>query len=1486
MTVEFLVSGSSWTVPSGVTDVQVECLGPGGNGGDGGIGSGLGGSGGGGGAYAKKNSLSVTPGGSVSYQLGAGGSGTDVWFSSSGTVLAKAGANASGTTLGAGGASGSCIGDTVYSGGSGAGTGQNTAGGGGGSAGPTGVGKAGAQGSTASSPGGGGGGSNGGSSSAGTAGSSTGAGGNGTGGSGGGAGVSGGNPGNAGTSGGGGSGGRNSAGSTSNAAGKGGDGGSDTAWDGSHGAGGGGGGGSATTATGGSAYGGDGGAGGTYGGGGGGGGRTGTSGVPGTGGTGGAGLIILTYTAAITSTPGAGSLAITAYSPTVASSVTSTPGSQAVALTGYQPTAASNALSTPGSQAVAITAYSPSVTISYTSLPSSQSVTITGYQPLAESGTSFTVTPGAGSLALTGFIPSISSDAAATPGAGALALTGLQPVAELGYTSAPTAGSLAITAYAPTITSGITSSPGAGALALTGFIPSVSDSDSSIPGTGTLTITGLQPTTAVIWFSAPGAGALTITAFAPSVTSDVLALVGAGSLTLTGFTPTTAATRIWSINSSDTTELALLKAPQAMKGATGNGTTTQESDEFTTPSHMLEFCEPNYKYRVACRLLHSLGYTGQLTVYADFYDRDLSVITPSGNSQAGTNYRTSAAGSDTVQDINFTCTAPAGACYVGFRVSQVWSTTQSNAARAWVAHPRIERAASRELIPDGEVLLGRHVRNAADTTTLGDTDLITEQNPRLIAGLETNGDVKRAIPEAIANSSNILRKSGGGGLYTGPLDATRNAITRSGSTPGSPAEGDIWVDTSTTLNVTKVYVSGAWQSAATLDDGRLAAGLAANGDVNRAIPTGIKTSSSIMTYSGGGTYTGDLAATKNTVTRSGSTPGSPANGDIWVDTSTTLNVTKVYVSGAWQSAATLDDGRLAAGLAANGDVNRAIPTGIKTSSSIMTYSGGGTYTGDLAATKNTVTRATSAPGSPANGDVWVDTSTTPNVTKVYVSGAFQSAASLGADWASTLYSRPTELTDGRITKALTATTGVLKAAVTKTTSFGNLVKDYLIQDSDYWAITESGTWTIDTSSSTVTGTGVDKLSLTAAFKTPTGVNSTTHAVNVSTSSDTYTLFEEIEPGTVYHVSCRRAVSSTFRGQLRVGASFWKRNNVDGSVTLLPENNTIVALDTDYRSAAPGGGVYSVADIKNVIRAPLLGPTGTFTLTSTTSLNTQTVTIQGKVYTFKTTITTADGDVLIGASTVTAIANLVKAINLTGVSGTDYGSGTLRHASVYAQVSTTNTSAMIITANEGVSASAVATTDTCTNGSWGAATLVADSSTLLARFRLAVLWHSTAAGDAYMALPVMRPAFDVGVWSAQYRLSATAALTDTTWTKLFNATALSTGKTLTYDLLLAVKTSAGAAKSFQLRYSIYTAAAYAANPSSPGTPLVGPIITGTYNSAAGASTAYNTIRELLYLSSITVGWVTVVVDINPTTGGGTLSVGPNSGLRVEDDRTRG
>ena len=117
---------------------------------------------------------------------------------------------------------------------------------------------------------------------------------------------------------------------------------------------------------------------------------------------------------------------------------------------------------------------------------------------------------------------------------------------------------------------------------------------------------------------------------------------------------------------------------------------------------------------------------------------------------------------------------------------------------------------------------------------------------------------------------------------------------------------------------------------------------------------------------------------------------------------------------------------------------------------------------------------------------------------------------------------------------------------------------------------------------------------------------------------------------------------------------------------------------------------------------LVRAVGTLTITATTSADTQTCTIGGKVYTFQTTLTDVDGNVLIGANVTAMAANLVAAINLAAGGGTTYAAAMVKSVHVYA---TSAAGVVTVTAKvPGVIGNLIDTTETLTNSAWGAATL--------------------------------------------------------------------------------------------------------------------------------------------------------------------------------------
>lgn len=122
-------------------------------------------------------------------------------------------------------------------------------------------------------------------------------------------------------------------------------------------------------------------------------------------------------------------------------------------------------------------------------------------------------------------------------------------------------------------------------------------------------------------------------------------------------------------------------------------------------------------------------------------------------------------------------------------------------------------------------------------------------------------------------------------------------------------------------------------------------------------------------------------------------------------------------------------------------------------------------------------------------------------------------------------------------------------------------------------------------------------------------------------------------------------------------------------------------------------------------------TGTLTSNNTNVSDAATVTIGTKVYTFKTALTPTEGEVLIGADADASLLNLIRAINHTGTSGTDY-SVAVANTQVSAAASVTSHAFLITALLGGTAGNAIATTETAAGAilSFGAATLTGGAAT--------------------------------------------------------------------------------------------------------------------------------------------------------------------------------
>lgn len=151
-----------------------------------------------------------------------------------------------------------------------------------------------------------------------------------------------------------------------------------------------------------------------------------------------------------------------------------------------------------------------------------------------------------------------------------------------------------------------------------------------------------------------------------------------------------------------------------------------------------------------------------------------------------------------------------------------------------------------------------------------------------------------------------------------------------------------------------------------------------------------------------------------------------------------------------------------------------------------------------------------------------------------------------------------------------------------------------------------------------------------------------------------------------------------------------RMHAEGTVTIVDYTLAapIAATQTLTMTGAITAGVHAVGTITSDATAPDDGDT---------------VTIGAKTYTFKTTLTGAANEVLIGASAAAALDNLKSAVNASAGAGTTYGTGTTANASVVATTNT-DTTQLFVNRTVGTAGNSVATTETSAHLSFGGATL--------------------------------------------------------------------------------------------------------------------------------------------------------------------------------------
>lgn len=204
-----------------------------------------------------------------------------------------------------------------------------------------------------------------------------------------------------------------------------------------------------------------------------------------------------------------------------------------------------------------------------------------------------------------------------------------------------------------------------------------------------------------------------------------------------------------------------------------------------------------------------------------------------------------------------------------------------------------------------------------------------------------------------------------------------------------------------------------------------------------------------------------------------------------------------------------------------------------------------------------------------------------------------------------------------------------------------------------------------------------------------------------------------------------------------------------------------------KSMGPIGGWQTVSHsspiASNIDVSATVLATGTLTLTANAG-NTETVTINAKVYTFQTVLTDTDGNVLIGATASDSIDNLIAAINLASGGGTTYAASTTVHPTVSAAVGAGDT--MVATAKSphstGTGGNLLTTTEGLANGSWAAATLLGGTIGAVPRSMLAWSLNTGIASVLAIGTNARVYVFSQGVLTDLTPSDLTAGIVDSTF----------------------------------------------------------------------------------------------------------------------------
>lgn len=191
--------------------------------------------------------------------------------------------------------------------------------------------------------------------------------------------------------------------------------------------------------------------------------------------------------------------------------------------------------------------------------------------------------------------------------------------------------------------------------------------------------------------------------------------------------------------------------------------------------------------------------------------------------------------------------------------------------------------------------------------------------------------------------------------------------------------------------------------------------------------------------------------------------------------------------------------------------------------------------------------------------------------------------------------------------------------------------------------------------------------------------------------------------------------ATSKGIPHVVKATSETDEIFGFIALNPVQNigivkgqrVTVAITGAFIYLVAGGSISAsgklmIAGDKVVAYSDAVKAYGTLTASGAISAD-ETVTLGATTYTFKSSVSSTANQVKLGSTDAESLANLVKAINASGVAGTDYGTGTVANASVSAEL-TGATTVKVTALVAGTEGNSIASTETGTNLAFGGATL--------------------------------------------------------------------------------------------------------------------------------------------------------------------------------------